>query len=54
MEIDPRPGIGKTPEDENRTVSFGELSRVNRMRRDFVANVSHELKTPATSLKLLA
>ena len=35
-------------------VSLGELKRVNRMRRDFVANVSHELKTPATSLKLLA
>ena len=31
-----------------------ELQRVNKIRRDFVANVSHELKTPATSLKLLA
>ena len=35
-------------------VSLAELSRVNKMCRDFVANVSHELKTPATSLKLLA
>jgi signal transduction histidine kinase len=34
--------------------SLLELQRVNKMRRDFVANVSHELKTPATSLKLLA
>ena len=39
---------------EDQAVSVGELTRVNRMRRDFVANVSHELKTPATSLKLLA
>lgn len=39
---------------DNGAVSLGELKRVNRMRRDFVANVSHELKTPATSLKLLA
>src|ERR671916_321477 len=31
-----------------------ELHRVNKIRRDFVANVSHELKTPATSLRLLA
>jgi two-component system, OmpR family, sensor histidine kinase SenX3 len=31
-----------------------EMQRVNKIRRDFVANVSHELKTPATSLKLLA
>ncbi|BBL80084.1 hypothetical protein RxyAA322_19380 [Rubrobacter xylanophilus] len=35
-------------------VDAGELERLNRIRRDFVANVSHELKTPATSLKLLA
>jgi two-component system sensor histidine kinase SenX3 len=28
--------------------------RVEAVRRDFVANVSHELKTPATSLRLLA
>ena len=31
------------------------IERVNKIRRDFVANVSHELKTtPATSLRLLA
>jgi two-component system sensor histidine kinase SenX3 len=36
------------------SVSVVELKRVNKIRRDFVANVSHELKTPATSLKLLA
>jgi two-component system sensor histidine kinase SenX3 len=35
-------------------VSPDELHRVNKIRRDFVANVSHELKTPATSLRLLA
>jgi len=34
--------------------SLVELRRVNKIRRDFVANVSHELKTPATSLRLLA
>ncbi|MDP8938802.1 MAG: ATP-binding protein [Actinomycetota bacterium] len=34
--------------------SPAELERVNKIRRDFVANVSHELKTPATSLRLLA
>lgn len=28
--------------------------RLEKMRRDFVANVSHELKTPITGLKLLA
>jgi signal transduction histidine kinase len=35
-------------------LSPGEIERVNKIRRDFVANVSHELKTPATSLRLLA
>src|ERR671938_1689701 len=35
-------------------ISLVELRRVNKIRRDFVANVSHELKTPATSLTLLA
>jgi signal transduction histidine kinase len=36
------------------SLSVVELKRVNKIRRDIVANVSHELKTPATSLKLLA
>src|SRR4028119_542887 len=43
----------KRHEDAN-YVSPDELHRVNKIRRDFVANVSHELKTPATSLQLLA
>jgi len=30
-----------------------ELQRLNRARRDMVANVSHELRTPITSLRLL-
>jgi two-component system sensor histidine kinase SenX3 len=40
--------------EEAQYVSPDELRRVNKIRRDFVANVSHELKTPATSLRLLA
>ena len=36
------------------SVSLAELRRVNKIRRDFVANVSHGLKTPATSLRLVA
>jgi signal transduction histidine kinase len=40
--------------EEAGPASLVELRRVNKIRRDFVANVSHELKTPATSLKLLA
>lgn len=40
--------------EENASANLAELRRVNKIRRDFVANVSHELKTPATSLKLLA
>ncbi len=30
-----------------------ELQRLGRARRDFVANISHELRTPITSLQLL-
>lgn len=40
--------------DESEQITPAELTRVNKIRRDFVANVSHELKTPATSLQLLA
>ena len=40
--------------DDVQYFSLDELQRVNKIRRDFVANVSHELKTPATSLRLLA
>ncbi len=40
--------------EDVRYFSPDELRRVNKIRRDFVANVSHELKTPATSLRLLA
>ena len=47
-------GLGGDHFGEGGAVSLAELRRVNKMRRDFVANVSHELKTPATSLKLLA
>jgi two-component system phosphate regulon sensor histidine kinase PhoR len=31
-----------------------EKRRLEKMRRDFVANISHELRTPVASLKLLA
>src|SRR5215204_820602 len=49
LEQHEEPGPG-----EAGTASLVELKRVNKIRRDFIANVSHELKTPATSLKLLA
>jgi len=31
-----------------------ELQRLGRMRRDFFANISHELRTPVTTLRMLA
>jgi two-component system sensor histidine kinase SenX3 len=45
---------GEVGSGEASSMRLAELRRVNKIRRDFVANVSHELKTPATSLKLLA
>jgi two-component system phosphate regulon sensor histidine kinase PhoR len=33
--------------------NLGELQRLGRARRDFVANISHELRTPITSIRLL-
>jgi two-component system, OmpR family, phosphate regulon sensor histidine kinase PhoR len=33
---------------------LSELQRLGRARRDFVANISHELRTPITSIRLLA
>ena len=33
---------------------LGEQQRVNAMRRDFIANVSHELKTPIAAISLLS
>ncbi|MBP1327049.1 two-component system sensor histidine kinase SenX3 [Leucobacter exalbidus] len=35
-------------------LDLGEEQRVNSMRRDFIANVSHELKTPIAAIGLLA
>lgn len=46
-------------ENETRGALLGitevtELQRLGRARREFVANISHELRTPVTSLQLLA
>jgi two-component system, OmpR family, phosphate regulon sensor histidine kinase PhoR len=46
----PIPGAGLVLALHNIT----HLRRVERIRRDFVANISHELRTPITSIKLLA
>ncbi|MCC7162202.1 MAG: PAS domain-containing sensor histidine kinase [Anaerolineae bacterium] len=46
-------------DEEERGVLLGiaevtELQRLGRARREFVANISHELRTPVTSLQLLS
>ena len=45
---DPVPGLVLVLHDVT------ELRRLERLRQDFVANVSHELKTPLTSIKTFA
>jgi two-component system sensor histidine kinase SenX3 len=46
------------PLNESETLVFGQdlslLQRVEAVRRDFLANISHELKTPVGALSLLA
>jgi signal transduction histidine kinase len=52
VETASRDEVGALAEAFNRMSA--ELESLERLRRELVANVSHELKTPATSLKLLA
>ncbi|WP_100448702.1 sensor histidine kinase [Glycomyces xiaoerkulensis] len=62
----PSPGMGETsavsvritPLPDGVSVAefqdISELHRVERVRRDFVANISHELKTPVGAMQILA
>jgi len=49
--------VDAVPLDGGLVLSLHEITalrRMERVRRDFVANISHELRTPVTSIKLLA
>jgi two-component system, OmpR family, phosphate regulon sensor histidine kinase PhoR len=52
--VSARPLEGEAEERAGAVVAFVDLTEVRRLegvRRDFVANVSHELKTPLTSIR---
>lgn len=54
MEVSGAPIIGTNDEWKGILVVFHditEIKQLEQMRKDFVANVSHELKTPITSIK---
>ncbi len=54
MDVTVGPVVGENKERRGVVVvlhDITEIKRLERMRSDFVANVSHELKTPVTSIK---
>jgi two-component system phosphate regulon sensor histidine kinase PhoR len=49
--------VDAVPVDHGLVISLHDITtlrRMERVRRDFVANIGHELRTPLTSIKLLA